>query len=255
MYVWLLSEAAQRHARFATALTPKDAEEINGPVSRVTWFRFVPPTPAENSLAKIVPMIVTAPVDTLFTPKAVVPDPPVLFPVRFKTPLPVTFIPAVLVAEPPVAFPVTFKMPELRDTAEAPAPDPPLQFPVTFKVPVEVIFTATAELKAPPKQLPTMDAVFGLGKLKATQFVEAAPPKGFAVSVTPLAKLKVPPAVAPPVVSLRNSATVVLTLTVMVNEFAMRTSAFVNVGNKLLAAPVGVAAQTSTALISPAFRA
>jgi hypothetical protein len=76
-----------------------------------------------------------------------------------------------------------------------------------------------------------------------------------AAKVTPALKLKEPPIVAPPVVSLRTSATVVLTFTVMANEFDINTSALVNVGKKLLAVPVGVVAQTSVALIFPALRA
>jgi hypothetical protein len=56
-------------------------------------------------------------------------------------------------------------------------------------------------------------------------------------------------------VSLRTSATVVLTFTVIVNEFAINTSAFVNVGKRLLAVPAGAVAQTSAALMFPALRA
>jgi hypothetical protein len=81
------------------------------------------------------------------------------------------------------------------------------------------------------------------------------PVKEFPVRVTPSANEKLPPTVAPPVVSLRTSATVALTLTVMAKELAIKTSAFVNVGKRLLAVPVGAVAQTSAALMLPALRA
>jgi hypothetical protein len=77
----------------------------------------------------------------------------------------------------------------------------------------------------------------------------------FAVKVTPSDRVNAPPRVAPPVVSLRTSATVVLTLTVMAKLFDINTSEDVNVGNRLLAVPLGVVAHTSTALMFPALRA
>jgi hypothetical protein len=75
------------------------------------------------------------------------------------------------------------------------------------------------------------------------------------VRVTPFDKVKLPPPVAPLKVSLRTSPTAVSTFTVIPNEFAINTSADVNVGNKLLAVPLGVVAHTSAALMFPPLRA
>ena len=77
-----------------------------------------------------------------------------------------------------------------------------------------------------------------------------------AVNVTPSERVNDPPAVAPPVVSLRTCPVPprsVDTLTVIVNPFAMRTSPLANV--TAAAVPLGVVAQTSAALMFPALRA
>jgi hypothetical protein len=89
---------------------------------------------------------------------------------------------------------------------------------------------------------------------KVMQVVDAA--ITFAVSVTPLERVNDPPAVAPPNVSFLTSPVaprVVETLTVMANEFAMRTSPAANVTAD--AVPAGAVAQTSAALMFPALRA
>jgi hypothetical protein len=77
-------------------------------------------------------------------------------------------------------------------------------------------------------------------RLKTTQFVLPVPGT-VAVSVTPVLKKKLPPLVAPPVVSFRTSATVTFTFTVTEKELASSTAA----GSKvtLPATPAGVVAQ------------
>jgi hypothetical protein len=126
-----------------------------------------------------------------------------------------------------------------------------------LRVPEPVLFTAKLFPLDDALRI-TFETIEALLGAEIAQVIIAATPAELyksAVKVTPALKLKEPPFVAPPVVSLRTSATVVLTFTVIANEFDINTSALVNVGNKLLAVPVGVVDQTSAALMLPALRA
>ncbi len=88
----------------------------------------------------------------------------------------------------------------------------------------------------------------------AAEFAEA-PANPFAVSVTPLDSVKPPPAVALLALSVRTSATVVSTLTVMAKLLECSTSVLSKVDHTSAAEPVGVVAQTSVAFMLPAFLA
>ena len=106
----------------------------------------------------------------------------------------------------------------------------------------------------PATKLPTIVAEFGETPKNETH--EPEPVKTLAVSVTPLESVNEPPAVAPPVASLRTwpaPPRSVETLTVIANELAMRTSPATNVTAD--AVPAGAVAQTSVALMFPALRA
>jgi hypothetical protein len=85
--------------------------------------------------------------------------------------------------------------------------------------------------------------------------VAVEPAKALPVSVTPLDSVKVPPAVALLALSFRTSPTVVETLTVTAKLLLCSTSLLVNVDHTSAAEPVGVVAQTSVALMLPAFLA
>jgi hypothetical protein len=132
-------------------------------------------------------------------------------------------------------------------------PEPPVIEPVTENVPVELNDTPTADDPVPPVMLPTTDALAVPDT--EMQAVDVDPANTFAVSVTPLLRLNDPPAVAPPVVSLRTSPVdprSVDTLSVTVNELATSTSPLTNVA--LAAVPPGVVAQMA-ALTLPLDRA
>jgi hypothetical protein len=191
------------------------------------------------------------PVEELFAPKALAPDPPVQMPVMFKIPVE-KFKAATPVC--PVQFPVMFNVPVEVFLTPSP-PLPPMQFPVMFNVPVEV-FLAPFALVTPPLTFPTIEADVPVAPEKTTAPAFKFPGNEFAVSVTPLESVNEPPFVAPPVVSVRTSPVAprsVETLTVMANEFAMRTSPEANVTAD--AVPAGAVAQTSAALMFPALRA
>jgi hypothetical protein len=81
------------------------------------------------------------------------------------------------------------------------------------------------------------------------------PATQFAVSVTPLDNVNEPPAVALFALSFRTVATVVETLTVMAKLLACSTSLLVKIDHTSAAVPLGVVAQTSVALMLPAFLA
>jgi hypothetical protein len=163
------------------------------------------------------------------------PDPPVQLPVMFKVPAPALYAPGLV------------------------TPDPPVQLPVMFKVPVDVLFAATLipAVAFPPWQLPTKVAEFPEVPANRThELVTALPEKALAVRVILFSKVNEPPPVAPSVVSFLTAPVAprsVSTLTVMANEFAMRTSPAANVTAE--AVPLGVVAQTSVASMFPAFRA
>ncbi len=199
-------------------------------------------------------MIVTVPVDELFTPAD--PDPPVTFPTIVMVPVLVFLHPNESVKVPPVTFPVMFTAPvePLLHPKFCPAdPPPPVTFPVIVKVPLPELAHPVLKAAVPAVIFPTIDPIAGEADEKLTQV--AVPANTFAVNVIPLFNVNDPPAVALPVVSLRTSATVVFTFSVIVNELAIKTSAFVNVGNRLLAVPLGVVAQTSVAFTFPVLRA
>jgi hypothetical protein len=125
-----------------------------------------------------------------------------------------------------------------------------------LKVPVLELLAACAAVCAPPAQFPTIVAEVPDPPKNVTHDEVPDPPKTLAVSVTPLESVNEPPAVAPPVVSFRTwpaPPRSVETLTVMANEFAMRTSPAANVTAD--AVPAGAVAQTSAALMFPALRA
>jgi hypothetical protein len=147
-----------------------------------------------------------------------------------------------------------FRTPALCVVPE-PALPPVIVAEVIVRVPVPELFTA-GELMVPQDFISedTIEALAGDAAEKVTQ-IDPDPVNMLAVRVTPLLKVNDPPFVAPPVVSLRTSATVALTLTVIAKLFAINTSEDVNDGNKSLAVPVGVVAQTSAALMFPALRA
>jgi hypothetical protein len=81
------------------------------------------------------------------------------------------------------------------------------------------------------------------------------PATTLAVKVIPLFSEKLPPFVALLALSFRTSATVVLTLTVMAKLLECSTSVALKVDHTSAAVPLGVVAQTSVALMLPAFLA
>jgi hypothetical protein len=127
---------------------------------------------------------------------------------------------------------------------------------LSVPVPVKVAAEPLPEDELPPVQFPTMAAEVPEPPAKVAHGEVVVPAKTLAVSVTPLESVNDPPAVAPPVVSLRTSPVaprLVETLTVMAKEFAIRTSPAANVTAD--AVPAGAVAQTSAALMFPALRA
>jgi hypothetical protein len=128
-------------------------------------------------------------------------------------------------------------------------------FPVMLRVPVPLCVTApVADVPEPPEIAPTMLAEFGeLPVYDKHELVDPANTEP--VSVMLLLSVNEPPAVAEFALSVRISATVVLTFSVMAKLLAISTSDDVNVENTSLAAPLGVVAHTSTALTLPALRA
>jgi hypothetical protein len=82
---------------------------------------------------------------------------------------------------------------------------PPVMSPdVMFKVPEAEIIIASADAIVPALAFPTKFATAGAAAEKVTQADAADPAIAFAVSVIPLFNVNVPPAVAPPRVSLRT---------------------------------------------------
>tara|TARA_R110000868_G_scaffold99473_1_gene273700 strand:- start:36 stop:473 length:438 start_codon:yes stop_codon:yes gene_type:complete len=119
------------------------------------------------------------------------------------------------------------------------------------RTPVPMCWTPTPFEVLGTVILPLTDAELVDDKLSPA--LPEVPVNTFADRVTPSDNAKVPPTVAPPVISLRTSATVVLILTVIAKLFAISTSPLAKV--TAAAVPVGVVAQTSDALIFPALRA
>jgi hypothetical protein len=177
------------------------------------------------------------------------------FPVIVKFPVCAFLTPSAPV--PPMQFPVIINTPALLSLAPfANATVPHIQFPVIVSVPVPANLAPSALELVPPVQSPTIAAEFPAEPEYVTQTApEAEPANTFAVSVTPFDRVKPPPAVALLALSLRTSPTVVLTFTVMAKLFECSTSAVVNVLQTSDAVPVGVVAQTSVALMFPAFLA
>jgi hypothetical protein len=103
--------------------------------------------------------------------------------------------------------------------------------------------------------LPTKVAELPDVPLNITQAVAVDPAIELVVSVIPLDNVKLPPAVALLALSFRTSATVALTLTVTAKLLLCSTSVLVKVENTSAAVPLGVVAQTSVALMLPAFLA
>jgi hypothetical protein len=100
----------------------------------------------------------------------------------------------------------------------------PVEFPVTVNVPVELFVTAIVVVPAPPVILPTMAAVLGLVLINQTQLPLTDPWITFAASVTPLERVKDPPAVAPLKLSFRTLSQVALAVIVTFRLFAMALS-------------------------------
>jgi hypothetical protein len=201
-----------------------------------------------------VPVMFRVPVDTFDAPVELLPALPKQFPVIFIVPVELFCAPGLKV--PPVQVPVMFIVPVTLLFTPAPL-EPPVQLPLIFSIPEDALLAANDELTLPPRQFPTICAEFPAVPEKTTvATLTVEPPKTFAVSVTPLERVNDPAAVAPPNVSLRTSPVaprLVETLTVMANEFAMRTSPAANVTAD--AVPAGAVAQTSVALMFPALRA
>jgi hypothetical protein len=201
------------------------------------------------------------PVDALVAPIAEALPPPVTVPVIEMVPAAALLAPVkfVLLPAPPITVPVIEIIPvELLCAPLVPdAPEPvvpPNTFPFIFSVPVEVLFTPWQFAPVPAVTFPTIDAELPEVPEKVTQ-VEV-PAMQFAVSVTPLESVNPPPAVALLALSVRTSPVaprLVETLTVIAKELAMRTSPLAKV--TAAAVPLGVVAQTSLALMFPAFRA
>jgi hypothetical protein len=194
------------------------------------------------------------PVELLLAPTTPATLPPVQIPVMFSVPVEAFLTPSAPV--PPVQLPVMFSVPvEAFLTPSPPDAKPPMQFPVMFNVPVEE-FLAPLALAVPPFTFPTIEADVPAAPEKTTAPAFKFPANEFAVSVTPLESVNEPPFVAPFAVSILTSPVaprLVETLTVMANEFAMRTSPAANVTAD--AVPAGAVAQTSAALMFPALRA
>jgi hypothetical protein len=197
------------------------------------------------------PSMSIVPVPLLNAPTSALP--PSQIPVIFITPVELLTAALMFAAPPPMQFPVMFSVP-----AELFVTGVPLfvavQFPVMFSVPVELFVTALQPVEE-AVMFPTMKACCPDVPEKFTK-LEPPAPITLAVSVTPLDNANEPPAVAPPVVSLRTSPVAprsVETLTVMAKLLAMSTSPATNVTAE--AAPLGVVDQTSLALMFPALRA
>jgi hypothetical protein len=205
--------------------------------------------------------MISVPVETLFAPSADELPPPVTVPVIKIVPAAALLTPVkfVLLPAPPVTVPVIEIVPAAALltplVAVAPVFDvPPNIFPFILRIPVLVLFTPWQLAPVPAVTFPTIDAEFPEVPENVTQTV--VPAMQFAVSVTPLERVKEPPAVALFALSVRTSPVaprLVETLTVMANELAIRTSPATNVTAP--AVPPGVVAQTSVALMFPAFRA
>jgi len=124
--------------------------------------------------------------------------------------------------------------------------------PVTLKPFVIVPLNAVIAVLARPV---SVNVIFDADSSKSCAVVEAAG-VSVAVNVTPdVVQRKWPPAVALPVVSARISFTPVLTFKFMVKLFAIKVSELVKDGNRSLAVPLNVVAQTSVAFTSPDFLA
>ncbi len=132
---------------------------------------------------------------------------------------------------------------------------PPVALPVMFSVPVLALAAPCALPALPAVTFPTMFAELPVVPLYCTQAEALLPATQFAVSVTPFDSVKLPPAVALLALSLRTVSTVVETLTVMAKLLLCSTSLLVKVDHTSAAVPLGVVAQTSVALMLPAFLA
>jgi hypothetical protein len=122
-------------------------------------------------------------------------------------------------------------------------------------VPVELLLAPWALLADPPVALPTSVAELPLVPANTTQAAAVDPVTALAVRVTPLDRVKFPPAVAELALSFLTVPTVVATLTVMAKLLECKTSALVKVDQTSAAVPLGVVAHTSVALMLPAFLA
>jgi len=121
---------------------------------------------------------------------------------------------------------------------------------VIVSVPVDELITPLAPLAEPPVQFPTMDAVDGDVEENVTQAVADDPANEFAVNVTPLESVNVPPAVAPPLVSFRTSRQVADAVTATARLFATAVSPAIGGPNP--ATPAGVVDHVLVALKFPA---
>jgi hypothetical protein len=147
--------------------------------------------------------------------------PPTTVPVIFIFPVELLFAPFETLAEPPEQIPVIFIFPvEALFTPKALAALPPFEFPVIFNVPDDVFATATAEETDPARQFPTIEAVAGEAAVNCRQLREVVVDLWvtFAVSVTPIARVKMP------VPSLETSSQVVSTSIVTVCPVLARAS-------------------------------
>jgi len=127
---------------------------------------------------------------------------------------------------------------------------PPNKFPVIVSVPVEEFNAPLAPLADPPVQFPTIEAADGVADENVTQAVADDPANEFAVNVTPLESVNVPPAVAPPVVSFRTSRQVADAVTATARLFEIAVSPAIGGPNP--GAPAGVVDHVLVALKFPA---
>jgi hypothetical protein len=158
---------------------------------------------------------------TFRTAQAFDTEPPTQFPIIFNIPPDALYAPFAPDAEPPKQFPVMFRVPvEVLFAATLVVPVPAVQFPVMFSVPVEVLFTAIAVATVPPVQFPTIYPTAGEAAVNCRQLRVTVVDLlvTLAVSVTPLASVKMPVPV------LETSSQVVLTSMVTVWPVLARAS-------------------------------
>jgi hypothetical protein len=137
------------------------------------------------------------PVELLSAPALLDPLPPATLPVTVIVPVDTFCAPYALEPVPPVTLPVTVIAPVDEFTApwaKLAAALPPVTLPVMLIVPEAVLFTAMAPPTVPPVQFPTIVPTAGDAAVNCKQLrvVVVDLLVTFAVSVTPLANVKMP---------------------------------------------------------------